>query len=305
MRSHRRAHPSPSGLLAAAAAGVLAFGLPALTQSAQAEDTQPVVVSNGNFAAPVVTSGDSKAGVDDWTGSTGVYSAARAKHPLNYQAAALNWANKPISLTTRLRGVEAGSTVTVSWDDSTDNTPSCPADIVNSGATYTVSVDGARNKPQAFSTNAKQTWFQGRIYRFTAAEDAPLFTFTSTETRGGGECGAWVANVAAKETAAVISTDPCAPNPSDAACKVTGANQAAIDKCPPSNRSCLQSVAGDGREEKDGIANGKQTLTAFTDKPRSDTPNSAVSELCSIPNALTENVKPGDAPVPPSSWWVC
>ena len=225
MRSHRRTRPGR--LLAAAAAGTLAIGLSLFTQSAHAEDGQPVLVPNGSFSAPLVT-GDYRAGVDGWTGSTGVYSAARTKHPLNYQAAALNWGNQPVSISTRLRGVRAGSTVTVSWDDSTDNWSGCAADVVNSGATYTVSVRGAKNRPLAFTTDAEQTWHQGRIYRFTAAENAPLFTFTSTETRGGGVCGAWVANVAAKQTAAVVSTDrPCAAGPSEAACE--GTTDAATD----------------------------------------------------------------------------
>ncbi|MEV4558151.1 hypothetical protein AB0K51_14325 [Kitasatospora sp. NPDC049285] len=270
---------------------------------AGAEDTQPVVVVNATFSAPTVPDGKAfESGIDGWTGG-GRVSATRAAHRLGIQAAYLP--STASGLSTRLRGVRAGATVTVTWDDSPD---ACVKQGVAS-RTYTVSVAGGANSPGAFTTNpsaAKTDWFLGRVYSFTAAEDAPQITFVSTATESTG-CPALIANVAAMQTAAAPQqNDPCAGgSASSPQCQDVAADKEKIDKCPATSEECLASVAGDGKAEKDGIAKETQAVDAFGKVPREQDPNTAAAELCSLPNALTANLQPGDAVVPPSEWWIC
>ncbi|MFE0463635.1 hypothetical protein ACFW1A_30725 [Kitasatospora sp. NPDC058965] len=265
---------------------------------AGAEDTEAVVVVNGTFSAPTVPSGKEwEAGIDGWTGG-GRVSATRAAHRLGLQAAYLQTAG----VSTRLRGVQAGATVTLSWDDSPDT---C-AKAGGGDRTYTVSATGGpplslTTNPPASSTN----WFIGRTYSFTAAEDAPQITFTSTSNPTA--CPALIANVAAKQTAPPPKqNDPCAGgSASSQQCKDIAGDKEKIDKCPATSKECLASVAGDGKAEKDGIAKETQAVDDFGKVPREQDPNTAAAALCALPDALTSDVQPGQAPVPPSNWWYC
>ncbi|MFG2818715.1 hypothetical protein ACGFX4_04725 [Kitasatospora sp. NPDC048365] len=279
----------------------------AASAPAVAEDTEPAVVVNGTFSSPTVPS-NAAAGIDGWTG-WGLVSATRADHRLGYQAA-MTGVTSPRPLSTRVRGVRAGATVTLSWDDSPD---SC---LVKGAAKrpYTVSVAGSANTPADFTTNEplggnKGNWFYGRTYSFTATEDAPQVTFTA-QTVDSNNCGfAVITNVAAKQTSKPSSpgqSDPCAgDSASSPQCKDVAGGKDKIDKCPPTDRECLAGVAGDGKAEKDGIDKETQAVADFGKVPREQDPNTAANDLCALPNALTSTVAPGDAVVPPSDWWFC
>ncbi|MFJ8039784.1 hypothetical protein ACIRBX_04610 [Kitasatospora sp. NPDC096147] len=283
----------------------------ALAGPAAAEDTEPAVVVNGTFSSPTVPDGKSWAAwIDGWSGA-GVGSAARVKHPRGYQAASLGWDGTNVALSSRLRGVRAGATVTLSWDDG-------PGDCAAKGSGrlgYTVTVAGTSNPAGSFSTTeatGAASWFTGRTYSFTAAEDAPQVTFDSTVAKVPN-CGPMIANVMAKQTAPPLSTpakpgdnDPCAGEAAGSpACKDVAGGKERIDACPPTSRECLGSVAGDGKAEKDGIAKETQAVADFGKVARDEPPNAAANELCALPNALTASVGPGDAVVPPSEWWFC
>ncbi|MBD0689021.1 hypothetical protein BG452_25565 [Streptomyces sp. CBMA123] len=201
--------------------------------------------------------------------------------------------------------------MTLSWDDNPD---SC-AKQGDAKRTYTVTVAGDNNQPGNFSTNdstGKANWFIGRTYSFTAAEDAPKITFTSTTTTNAS-CGPLITDVAAKQTAPPLGSpqtpkqnDPCAGDAKDSpACKDVAGNKDQISKCPPSNKECLASVAGNGKTEKDGIDKQTSAVEDFGKVPRVQDPNTAAAGLCALPNALTDEAKPGDAVVPPSDWWFC
>ncbi|WP_441247806.1 hypothetical protein [Kitasatospora sp. McL0602] len=271
--------------------------------SAGAEDTDPVVVANGTFSSPTVSNGKSfEQGIDNWTGG-GRATATRAAHPQGLQAAGLGW-NGAIS--TRLRGVRSGATVTLSWDDNPDG---CVAEG-SAKRQYTVTVAGAANQPGLLATNTptgKTNWFIGRSYSFTAAEDSPQLTFTAGSGENISGCPVLITNVSARQTAPPPKqNDPCAgESASSPACKDVAADKEKIDKCPPTDRDCLAGVAGDGKAEKDGIAKETQAVDDFGKVPREQDPNTAASELCTLPNALTSGLKPGDAVVPPSEWWFC
>ncbi|MCX4690139.1 hypothetical protein OG401_38615 [Kitasatospora purpeofusca] len=279
---------------------------------AGAEDTEPAVVVNGTFSSPTVPAGNTfSGGVEGWTSSGGVASATRAAHPQGFQAATIGWGGAGISISTRLRGIRANATVTLSWDDN----PDICVGSGNARRAYTVSVAGDISPAGSFTSNAptgKANWFLGRTYSFTAAEDAPLVTFTSTDTDKPA-CGALITNVAAKQTAPPLappkggaSSDPCSGDAKDnPQCKDLAADKDKIEKCPATDRNCLAGVAGDGKAEKDGIAKETQAVDDFGKVPRDQDPNTAASDLCALPNALTAGVKPGDAVVPPSDWWFC
>ncbi|MET9616817.1 hypothetical protein [Kitasatospora indigofera] len=281
------------------------------TVPAGAEDTEPAVVVNGTFSSPTVPAGqDWVTSVDGWTGGV-TASATRAGHPRGFQAASLATAGSTNPLSTRLRGVRTGATVTLTWDD---NPETCAAQG-SGNRTYTVTVSGDLNTPGNFTTNTptgRPNWFLGRTYSFTAVEDAPKITFTSTTTTNPG-CRPVITNVAAKQTAPPLgspqssaSSDPCAGDAaSTSQCTAVSGNQAEIDKCPASDKECLASVAGDGKAEKDGIAKETQAVEAFGNIPRDQDPNTAAADLCALPNALTAAAGPGDAVVPPSDWWLC
>ncbi|MFE6748216.1 hypothetical protein ACFVGM_20365 [Kitasatospora purpeofusca] len=278
---------------------------------AGAEDTEPAVVPNGTFSSPTVPADKTWAsGVEGWTSAGGVTGAPRSAHPRGFQSAYLpSPSSTPLS--TRLPGIRKGATVTLSWDDNPDT-------CVSQGAakrTYTLTVAGGNNTQGSFSTNdpvGKANWYLGRTYSFTAAEDAPKITFASTVS-DNLTCGPLIANVAAKQTAPPLtaptggaSSDPCSGDAKDnAQCKDLAADKDKIEKCPATDRNCLAGVAGDGKAEKDGIAKETQAVDAFGKVPRDQDPNTAASDLCALPNALTAGAKPGDAVVPPSDWWFC
>ncbi|MFJ9691584.1 hypothetical protein [Kitasatospora sp. NPDC101183] len=301
LRTHR------SRLLAVTLGGAIALAAPV---PAGAEDTEPAVVVNGTFSSPTVPADKTfEKGVDGWDSPGGVASAKRAGHRQGYQAATLAWTNA-IAISTRLRGVRKGATVTVSWDDTPD---SCVSSS-NAKRAYTVSVAGDGNTDGAFTTNApnaKADWFYGRTYSFTAAEDAPKVTFTSTDT-DKPSCGALITNVLAKQTAPPLgapqstgSSDPCKDKPNDPGCKTSAENKDKIDKCPPSDKDCLASVAGKGEKENAAIDKETKAVEDFNKVPRDQEPNAAANDLCALPNAVTGSVQPGDAVVPPSQWWFC
>ncbi|MGW4649569.1 hypothetical protein [Kitasatospora sp. NPDC004289] len=279
----------------------------ALAGPASAEDTEPATVVNGTFSSPTVPAGqDWAGGIDAWKGS-GVASAGRADHPRGLQAATLTW-SKVVPVSNRLRGIRAGATVTVSWDESPGN---CASQGTRLG--YTVAVAGGMNSQGSFTTNpvnGKSNWYTGRTYSFSAAEDAPEITFTAT---ADASCGPLVTNVVAKQTSPPLTApsrpeenDPCAgENASSPACRDVAGSKEKIDACPPTSRDCLGGVAGDGKAEKDGIAQQTQAVADFGKVSRDERPNAAANELCALPNALTASAGPGDAVVPPSEWWFC
>ncbi|MFD7987867.1 hypothetical protein ACFV4M_31460 [Kitasatospora indigofera] len=287
-------------LLIAALGGAIAVAAPV---PAGAEDTEPAVVVNGTFSSPTVPAGQSfEAGIDGWTGG-GRASAARAAHPRGFQAAGLGWNG---SISTQLRGVRAGATVTLSWDDNPD---SCTAQ----GAArrpYRLVVAGAPGQPVDFATNdgtGKANWFLGRTYSFTAPADAPQITFAVAAAQNISNCPVQIANVAAKQTATQLApSDPCAGDAaSTPQCKDVAAGKDQISKCPPTDRDCLAGVAGKGDKENAAIGKETQAVEDFGKVPRDQDPNTAASDLCTLPNALTSSVQPGDAVVPPSDWWFC
>lgn len=296
-------------LLIVTLGGAIAVAAPA---PAGAEDTEPAVVVNGTFSAPTVPAEKTfSAGVEGWTSTGGVASATRAAHPQGFQAATLGWNGGGISIGTRLRGVRKGATVTLSWDDN----PDVCVTSGNAKRAYTMTVAGDTNTPGRFTTNnptGKANWFLGRTYSFTAAEDSPQITFASTDT-DKPSCGALITNVAAKQTAPPLgppqgtaSSDPCAGEAaSNPQCKDVADNKNQISKCPPTDRDCLAGVAGKGEKENAGIDKETQAVEDFGKVPRDQDPNTAAAGLCALPNALTADVQPGDAVVPPSDWWFC
>ncbi|QKW23242.1 hypothetical protein HUT16_32870 [Kitasatospora sp. NA04385] len=295
--------------LAVPLGAALALALPlAAPWPAGAANTDPVAVANATFSSPTVQSGNWTAGVDGWTGPTGVASVDRAAHPKGLQAATLGWNGVAVSLSTRLRGVRAGANVTLVWDDNPD---SC----VTSGAgprTYTVTVAGTANPVGDFTTNApaaKADWYTGRTYSFTAAEDSPHVTFTNTATSNPG-CGELITNVQAFQTppepTSPGSSDPCAGEGAGSpACTTDAGNKQQIENCPATSRDCLAGVAGKGEQENAGIAQQTQALDEFTNTPRDQDPNTAADALCQVSNAHTGNLQPGDTVIPPGTWWYC
>ncbi|GLW74088.1 hypothetical protein Kpho02_63860 [Kitasatospora phosalacinea] len=299
----------PIRLLALPIGAALALAAPL---PAGAADTDPVVVPNATFSSPTVPDGQSwVSGVDGWTGPSGVGSSSRAAHPKGFQAATLGWNGKAVALSTRLRGVRAGATVTLTWDDNPD---SC----VTSGAaprTYTVTVAGPANPVGNFTTKppaGKADWFIGRTYSFTAAEDAPEVTFTNTATSNPG-CGEMITNLTATQTPPPAEpptnagkSDPCAGDQANSpACTTNAGNKEKMDKCPATSRDCLDSVAGKGEKENAGIDQQTQALADFTSTPREQDPNAALGGLCQVANLHTENLEPGDTVLAPGTWWYC
>ncbi|AUG75832.1 hypothetical protein CFP65_0911 [Kitasatospora sp. MMS16-BH015] len=291
-------------LLVITLSSAIALAAPA---PAGAEDTEPAVVPNGTLSSPTVPDPGWGSTPDGWSGGGGLASVSRANHPQGFQALTLSDPATTQPFSTRIRGVRAGATVTLSWDDNPDR---CAAGIAN--RTYSVTVAGTANQPGKFATNpniGKANWYLGRTYSFTAAEDAPQISFTSTVTTDT-QCKPMVTNVAAKQTAPPPSppkqNDPCAGDAaSGPACKNAAGGQAKIDNCPATDRNCLASVAGDGKAEKTGIANETQAVADFGKIPRDQDPNTAAAGLCALPDALVADVQPGESPVPPHQWWYC
>ncbi|WP_033259326.1 MULTISPECIES: hypothetical protein [Kitasatospora] len=294
--------------LGVALGAALAFALPSPSEAA---DTDPVPVTNGTFSSPTVQSGDWTYGVDGWTGPTGVASTTRAAHPKGLQAATLGWNGKAVSLSTRLRGVRSGASVTLTWDDNPD---SCAAS--GSGPrSYTLTVAGPANQPGSFTTNApgaKASWYTGRTYSFTAAEDSPEITFTNTAATNPG-CGELITDLQAAQTAPppkgpapADKSDPCAGDGAGSpACTTDAGNKQQIKDCPATSRDCLGGVAGEGERENAGISQQTQALDEFTNTPRDQAPDTAADALCQVSNAHTGNLEPGDTVIPPGTWWYC
>ncbi|MFJ5230858.1 hypothetical protein ACIQBJ_13305 [Kitasatospora sp. NPDC088391] len=300
--------PRTPALLGRALALALALlVLPA--PGAGATDTGPAVVVNGTLSAPTVPAGQDWGGrADDWGGATLLVSAARAGHPQGFQAVALA-APASAPITTRVRGVRAGATVTVEWDDNPD---SCVGS--GGGRPYTVSVAGGGNSAGSYTTNAansKANWGLGRSYSFTAAEDAPTVTFTFGTPAVSPGCRPMVTDVRAAQTpppapATPPKADPCAGGGGDApACGTAAGNQQAIDHCPATSRDCLAGVAGKGEQENAGIGQQTQALDEFTHTPRDQDPNAALGGLCAVSGAHTGNLEPGDTVLAPGTWWYC
>ncbi|QKW23244.1 hypothetical protein HUT16_32880 [Kitasatospora sp. NA04385] len=298
---------SPARLLAITLSSCCALAVPA---PAGAEDTEPAVVVNGAFASPQVPVGQSWAylAIDGWEGP-GLLSAARAAHPQGHQAAFLATPDAAVPLSTRLRAVSAGATVTLSWDDNPDT---CAAKGT-AKRTYTVSVAGDANQPGGFATNeptGRANWFVGRSYSFTAAEDAPKVVFTFDASNPNPGCQPSITNVAARQTASKAppkgTADPCAGDAAGGSqCADVGAAKGEIAKCPATSRDCLSSVAGDGRQTNDGIAQQTTAVPDFGDIPRDESPDAAAQHLCPQSNALIDGLPPAYLVIPPKQWGQC
>ncbi|GLW57959.1 hypothetical protein [Kitasatospora phosalacinea] len=295
-------------LLAVPLGAALALSAP---WSAGAADTEPVVVPNATFSSPLVPAGKTwEPSIEDWTGGS-VVTAGRAAHPKGYQAAAFGRFGYSGPISTRLRGVKSGATVTLTWDDNPD---ACVSQS-DGPRTYTLTVQGEQNAPGRFTTNApnaKANWFTGRTYSFTAAEDAPEITFTPTYDSKFG-CYTQIADLTAAQTPPppkpptnAGKTDPCAGTGANSpACTTNAGNKEKMDECPATSRDCLDSVAGKGEQENAGIAQQTQALDDFTNTPRDQDPNAALGSLCQVANLHNENLEPGDTVLAPGTWWYC
>ncbi|MDR3035755.1 MAG: hypothetical protein LBV78_22095 [Kitasatospora sp.] len=301
---------SPARLLAITLSSAAALAVQA---PAGAEDTGPAAVLNGTFASPAVPSGKDWAylAIEGWDGP-GLLSAGRASHPRGYQAAFLAAPDSDKPLSTRLRDVRAGATVTLTWDDNPDT---CVAAGVARRA-YTVTVAGSANPPGRFTTNdpvGKANWFLGRSYSFTAAENSPRVTFSFDASNTNQSCQPSIADVAAKQTAptgpppgASAASDPCAGDSAGTpACKDIGKAEGDIAKCPATSRDCLGGVAGDGKQTNDGIDKQTGAVQDFGDIPRDESPDAAAQGLCPLSNALTDGLPPEYMVIPPNQWGQC
>jgi hypothetical protein len=223
--------------------------LAAAPHRALAEDSVTVPVVNGDFSSPAATAGNSTAGHPDWSGGSGaVYSKELADHPGRLQAAALNWNSAAITISTRLWQVRAGATVTVSFDDSPGTYAQCRADQLRNGQSYTVSTRG-QNASQTYDTKpttvGKANWSLGRTYAFTAAENNPLISFTSNESRDNKSCGPLLANVTAKQTPVPVdyeirNTELPAPEAYDL--HSVAEPSVAADECNNNEKNCIFTV---------------------------------------------------------------
>ncbi|MFC8720314.1 hypothetical protein [Kitasatospora sp. NPDC057198] len=268
------------------------------------------MVVNGTFASPQVPSGSTWAylAIDGWEGP-GLLSAARAAHPRGYQAAFLAAPGSATPLSTRLRAVRAGATVTLSWDDNPDT---CAAKGV-ARRTYTVSSPGAADRPGSFATNdptGRANWFVGRSYSFTAAEDSPEVVFSFDASNAKPDCQPSISNVSAAQTAPKAppkgASDPCSGEAAGGGqCADVGQAGSEVAKCPPTGRDCLSGVAGDGMQTNDGIAQQTTAVQDFNDIPRDESPDAAAQHLCPQSNALTDGLPPEYMVIPPSQWGQC
>ncbi|WP_282203797.1 hypothetical protein [Kitasatospora fiedleri] len=310
---------SSARLLAITLSSASALAAPA---PAGAEDAEPAVVVNGSFVSPQVPSGQTWAylAIDGWDGP-GLLSVGRADHPRGYQAAFLASPDSAAPLSTRLRAVRAGATVTLTWDDNPDT-------CVGKGVarrSYTVSVAGDANRPGAFATNeptGRANWFIGRSYSFTAAEDSPRVTFSFDASNPTPSCQPSITDVAARQTASTAppkgATDPCSDGTTGGGtgggtggtaggsqCADVGGAEEEIAKCPATDRTCLASVTGDGQQTEDGIDQQTTAVKDFGDIPREESPDAAAQGLCPLSNALTDGLPPSSVVVPPSQWGQC
>ncbi|MFK0195431.1 hypothetical protein [Kitasatospora sp. NPDC090308] len=298
---------SSARLLAITLSSSAALAAPA---PAGAEDTEPAVVVNGTFVSPKVTPGQNweRLTIDGWDGP-GLLSAGRANHPRGYQAAFLASPDSATPLSTRLRAVRAGATVTLTWDDNPDT-------CVGKGVarrSYTVSVAGDANQPGAFATNeptGRANWFIGRSYSFTAAEDSPRVTFSFDASNPTPSCQPSITDVAARQTAPTAppkgATDPCSGGTAGGSqCADVGGAEEEIAKCPATDRDCLAAVTGDGQQTEDGIDQQTTAVQDFGDIPREESPDAAAQGLCPLSNALTDGLPPSSMVIPPSQWGPC
>ncbi|GGT18058.1 hypothetical protein [Streptomyces purpureus] len=309
---------SPLAVLTGIALAFSAFVAQPVSGSANANanaGVEPlrVGVLNGDFAAPLVEEDKGQkwqSPLVGWTGEGGVYGRTLAAHPSGLQAASLNWSGAG-AIGTTLKAVREGAKVTVRWDDSSSTYASCTAAQLAGGQRYTVSVEGGDAAEKPVTTKPGQVggaaWTRDRTFTFLATRDAPRVVFTSQEKGAHVSCGPLMTDVRAEQVPKAAATDPCAkqdegapPNP---ACTDQAANKDAINQCPASSRDCLQSVAGDGAEEKQGISDQKTTQDKFSKTERETKPDAARQELCGT--GISGRLTPDDVVVPPGDWWFC
>ncbi|MFI1978502.1 hypothetical protein [Streptomyces wedmorensis] len=180
----------------------LSYAAPA---AAPAEQAVPVL--NGDFADPVMKGdGPTTVGIDFWTGLNQRYSpAASGRTDASHGVALQKDGN---TLKQRLRGVRAGSRVTVTYEDSPAVSKECTGAEVVDGQPYEVTASGgpvqqvttAGDPDRVKGTPGRGRW-TGRSYVFTAGENDPLLTFTSrvTDSRTHVTCSPMIARIRAVE----------------------------------------------------------------------------------------------------------
>ncbi|KOG35969.1 MULTISPECIES: hypothetical protein [Streptomyces] len=180
----------------------LSYAAPA---AAPAEQAVPVL--NGDFADPVMKGdGPTTVGIDFWTGLNQRYSpAASGRTDASHGVALQKDGN---TLKQRLRGVRAGSRVTVTYEDSPAVSKECTGAEVVDGQPYEVTASGgpvqqvttAGDPDRVKGTPGRGRW-TGRAYVFTAGENEPVLTFTSrvTDSRTHVTCSPMIARIRAVE----------------------------------------------------------------------------------------------------------
>ena len=189
-----------------------------------------VAVINGDLSLPAFTgTGYNSQAVTGWSvGSTSAnngagtangvyrYSGAASGHPDGKTAVMLRQSGADYGFKQRLRGVRPGARVTVTYDDSPGVSLWCTARSVEQGQTYTVQGDGGPalseltepDPDKEYNVLGAGVWRTRRTYTFTADQNEPLVTFTSTVPAkpgatatgtgtNGGYCGPMVANIQA------------------------------------------------------------------------------------------------------------
>ncbi|MEV0036138.1 hypothetical protein [Streptomyces sp. NPDC050804] len=221
---------------------------------AAAAEEIAVTVENPDLAEANVATGAGTKPPDRWTAvQTQLLSAALAGHPDKLQAASLNRAPAPGTLSTRLWRVQKGSKVTVSWDDSPSSLSECKPEEVANGQVYEVAPAGAAaDQPASFTTKGTETgkpnWQHGparRSYSFTAGENNPKITFASKPSDKASKCGPLLTRfTATQEPAPVPYTDKKPRMPMPEAYK-------AHEVVPPKDVATACNTAGACRFEKD------------------------------------------------------
>lgn len=106
--------------------------------------------------------------------------------------------------------MKAGSSVTLTWDDSPGVDRRCKPEQVKDGQTYNVSLITTGPAPDPVVTTkgtdtvGTANWTSGRVFEFTATEDNPMVSFDSAEQRDSLSCGPLITNVTAKQTPAPV-----------------------------------------------------------------------------------------------------
>lgn len=203
---HRRSHPPVRTLAAFGIAGLL---LPSVMTpvAAGAPASQPVPVLNGDFADPVMKGdGPTTVGLDYWTGANQRYSPTASGRTDSAHGVALQKDGN--TLQQRLRGVRAGSKVTVTYEDSPAVSRECTAEQVAGGQPYAVEGSGGQvvqvttaGDPERVKGKPGPGRWTRRTYEFTAAENEPVLLFTSrvTDPRTHVTCTPMIARIRATE----------------------------------------------------------------------------------------------------------